>query len=352
MKKEVKRRPRVKYTQQDVDEFVLEEEYPTSGKFKDLTGEMFGKWKVLKYCGKEGKVQAKYFCLCTGCDKGNIQKVYGCHLRKGISTSCGCELKMMLQESDNLKKPFSHHEGTLKSFKEDWQLNNIIRSPLTYEAYCPVCDNDFSIKQSSVALRSGGCKCTILASNGFDYNMPAWFYIFKISGEGKTYWKYGVTQKQEVTERNFSLADRFSRELIFYTAIRDRWDTIILENKFKEYFKKRGLSSTIKGEVCKSGWTECFPDKEGLSSDNLTEFFWSLNPKVVPFHTSNLKDITTNKNNSLSTGVVKYFNLDKKERDKYYAWCKNRNINPYEVDLTNPLSFDKISKHINKIRGG
>lgn len=354
MKKEVKRRPRVKYTQQEVEEFVLEEEYPTSGKFKDLTGEIFGKWKVLKYCGKEGKIHPKYFCLCTGCSEGNIQKVYGHHLKKGISTSCGCERDSKIAESARWSNrlPFSHHEDILKTYKEDWQLNNIIRTPLTYEAYCPVCNRDFSIKQSSVLLKGGGCKCTMLSSNGFDYNMPAWFYIFKISGEEGTYWKYGVTQKQKVTERNFSLVDGFSRELIFYTAIRDRWDTIILENKFKEYFEKQGLSSTIKGEVCKSGWTECFPDKEGISPDKLITFFWGLNPKVVPFHTSNLKDITTNKNNSLSTGVVKYFNLDKKERDKYYAWCKNRNINPYEVDLTNPLTFDKISKYINKIRGG
>lgn len=354
MKKEVKRRPRVKYTQQEVDEFVLEEEYPTSGKFKDLTGEMFGKWKVLKYCGKEGKTQAKYFCLCTGCDEGNIQKVYGHHLKNEASTSCGCEHSSKVAETASWSNrlPFSHHESMLKTYKEDWVLDKVLRNPLRYDAHCPVCNTDFIISNSAVILKGGGCKCTMLSSNGFDYNMPAWFYIFRISSEAETYWKYGVTQKQKVTERNFTLNEGFSRELVFYTAIRDRWDTIILENKFKGYFEQQGLTHTVKGEACNSGWTECFPDKEGIDYDNLIEFFWSLEPKVVPFHTSRLKDITTNKNNSLSTGAVKYFNLDKRERDKYYAWCKKRNINHYDVDLTNPLTFDKISKYINKIRGG
>ena len=352
MKKEIKTRPRIKYTQQEVEDFILEEAYPTSGKFKDLTGKTFGKWRVLKYCGKEGKTQPKYFCLCEGCDNGNIQKVYGHHLKKGISTSCGCELKIKLQESEANTKPFSHHENILKSYKEEWQLKDITRNPLNYHAYCPECDNNFSILQSNITSKSGGCKCTMLSSKGFDYSMPAWFYIFKIKNGSNIYWKYGVTQKQEVEERNFTLQEGFHRQLMFYTAIRDRWDTIFLEQKFRSLFNNLGLTHTEKGAVCNSGWTECFPHKEGITPESLVDFFWSLNPKVVPFHTNKLSDITSKSNNSLETGVVKYFNLNEKERKKFYAWCKKRNIRCYDIDLTNSLTFDKISEYINKMRGG
>jgi hypothetical protein len=42
MTKEIKRRPRNRYTKEFVDNFKLGEQYPTSKIFKDLTGQQFG----------------------------------------------------------------------------------------------------------------------------------------------------------------------------------------------------------------------------------------------------------------------------------------------------------------------
>lgn len=352
MKKEVKKRPRIKYTQEEVDNFVLQEEYPKSKRFKDISGEVFGKWEVLQYAGKEGGTQPKYFCKCIGCDEGNIQKVYGTHLRNGVTTSCGCEHNKKVTDSKVNLKPDTHHETILKTFKETWKLLEVTnRRPLIYQAYCDTCKTSFSISQAAVILKSGGCKCTMLPQKGFDYNTPAWFYIFKVYGDDKTYWKYGVTQKQNVTDRLFNMVDGFKRDLIFYTAIRDRWETIPLEQQFKKYFQDNGLTSTKKGEVIRSGWTECFPSTPYTTEDTLLGLFWSLNPRVVPFHGDNLYDITVDVEDSLQSGVIKYFKLIKKEKKKYYDFCRSQNICAYEVDLTNPLHFDKISKFISKLRG-
>jgi hypothetical protein len=54
-------------------------------KFKDMTGERFGRWVVLAKTDDEGR--AKWWCRC---DCGNTGVVSGSVLRKGASVSCGC----------------------------------------------------------------------------------------------------------------------------------------------------------------------------------------------------------------------------------------------------------------------
>lgn len=306
----------------------------------------------MKYAGKEGTVHAKYFCECTNCNEGNIQKVQGHHLRKGITTSCGCaHAEKMTEVRSN---SFEEHENYLKTFKGNWRLISIDKDyPSTrYFGYCPSCEVNFNISSSGIGLKSGGCKCTMTGAKGYDYNSPAWFYLFKIKNtlEEKTYWKYGVTQKQTVEERDFKLSEGYTRELFFYTAIKDRWCTIRLEDEFKNLRESLGLEHSVKGEVNLSGWTETMPSHPSLSEETLVDYFWSLSPEVVPFHTGKLRAIEVTGNNSLSSGVVKYFNLDKKERDKYYWQCKKNKISPRSIDLTDPLIFDKIYSIIEKIR--
>ena len=52
-------------------------------KFNDLTGKIFGQWKVEKYLGNR-----YYKCKCLSC--GSIKKVNGQSLLNGTSKSCGC----------------------------------------------------------------------------------------------------------------------------------------------------------------------------------------------------------------------------------------------------------------------
>jgi len=60
-------------------------------KFKNLTGEKFGRLTVIKqiedHYYPSGRHDIQYECKC---DCGNIVNVLGIHLRSGHTTSCGC----------------------------------------------------------------------------------------------------------------------------------------------------------------------------------------------------------------------------------------------------------------------
>jgi len=54
--------------------------------FMDLTGKIYGRFKVIEYIGKMcGRTAWKCKCSC-----GNIRNITGDHLRRGHSKSCGC----------------------------------------------------------------------------------------------------------------------------------------------------------------------------------------------------------------------------------------------------------------------
>lgn len=54
-------------------------------KYKDMTGQRFGRLVVLSKTDDEGR--AKWLCRC---DCGNTSVAFGSNLRKGTSASCGC----------------------------------------------------------------------------------------------------------------------------------------------------------------------------------------------------------------------------------------------------------------------
>ena len=54
-------------------------------RFKDLTGQTFGKWEVLKRIGSKN-YHTCYECLCTGCH--NIFSIQANHLASGDTTQC------------------------------------------------------------------------------------------------------------------------------------------------------------------------------------------------------------------------------------------------------------------------
>lgn len=60
---------------------------PSHPPFRDLTGRRFGRWKVLRYAGRNS--QRKYLWLCW-CDCGCTRVVSGVYLGNGESRSCGC----------------------------------------------------------------------------------------------------------------------------------------------------------------------------------------------------------------------------------------------------------------------
>ena len=63
--------------------------------FKDITGQVFGKWKVLEYVGDR-----KWCCECQ-CSSHTIKIVSGHDLRSGRSTNCGCIRSEKLAERNS-----------------------------------------------------------------------------------------------------------------------------------------------------------------------------------------------------------------------------------------------------------
>ena len=69
------------------------------GKFIDLTGQKFGKLKVIQHCYTK-KRGAMFDCMC---DCGKLIMVWSYNLRNGHTTSCGCA------RVESLKKTATKH---------------------------------------------------------------------------------------------------------------------------------------------------------------------------------------------------------------------------------------------------
>ena len=56
---------------------------------KSMIGNIYGKWKVIEYNGKEGKGKGKHYvlCECLGCNK-SFQRVQASRLTRGETTNC------------------------------------------------------------------------------------------------------------------------------------------------------------------------------------------------------------------------------------------------------------------------
>lgn len=63
------------------------------GKFIDLTGQTFNKWKVIKLSNKIGAGGVRYWTCECQCENKTIRDVSGASLRQGKSKSCGCLIK-------------------------------------------------------------------------------------------------------------------------------------------------------------------------------------------------------------------------------------------------------------------
>lgn len=63
-------------------------------KYKDITGEKFGKLTAISYNGSTKDGRAKWLCIC---ECGNKTTVLASSLRSGNTTSCGCILKSKIK---------------------------------------------------------------------------------------------------------------------------------------------------------------------------------------------------------------------------------------------------------------
>lgn len=70
---------------------------------EDLTGQIFGRWKVLKqdedYIDPQGNHFARWVCECS-CEKHTIKSVLQSHLKSNKTQSCGCYNKDRIRETN------------------------------------------------------------------------------------------------------------------------------------------------------------------------------------------------------------------------------------------------------------
>jgi hypothetical protein len=97
-------------------------------KVKDITGQYFGRWFVLKRVEdrvtKSGKIFDMWLCKCQ-CEKHTTKIVYGDNLRFNKSTSCGC----IARESRHLNCLNSHNKY---EFFEDYVVGYTKKGQVFY----------------------------------------------------------------------------------------------------------------------------------------------------------------------------------------------------------------------------
>ena len=94
-----------------------------SNKFKDLTGQMFGNWKVLEYIGN-----SMWKCECQ-CENHTIKNIHTYSLRTGNSKSCGCK-KRELMINTKIDRYGEISKDKLNKTRESWQIEIINNAEL------------------------------------------------------------------------------------------------------------------------------------------------------------------------------------------------------------------------------
>lgn len=69
--------------------------YNNKMKYKDITGEKFGKLTAISYNGSTKDGRAKWLCIC---ECGNETTVLASSLKSGNTTSCGCVLRSKIKQ--------------------------------------------------------------------------------------------------------------------------------------------------------------------------------------------------------------------------------------------------------------
>jgi hypothetical protein len=87
-----------------------------SHNFKDITGQRFNRWTVLKYVGN-----SKWLCKCN-C--GTIKAVNGTSLRSGESKSCGCYMKERIIEAHLGRKRTEETRQKMRENHADFKGKN------------------------------------------------------------------------------------------------------------------------------------------------------------------------------------------------------------------------------------
>lgn len=92
------------------------------GKYKDLSGQIFGRLTVIKFAGRNKHKQLLWECKCI-CGKVSIKRGYS--LKCGETKSCGCLQKECLIKRNNLYKGEAALNNILHTYKKGAKRRNL-----------------------------------------------------------------------------------------------------------------------------------------------------------------------------------------------------------------------------------
>jgi len=232
---------------------------------KDLTGQRFGKIRVVDRAPSGPRWQTRWNCVC---DCGNAKVMQASNLTTGKSKSCGCgaeenrqasNAKAKLSETQVREKCDEHGFDYVRSF-------NGIQKKAWFR--CQECEHEFFMKAERIIYGINQCpKCAIgghgyLSSEFFEQrphlrDIPCTVYLLKLRGENEEFWKIGITRRT-VAKRMYQIPYELVESETVETTF---WNAYLLEKDLKQAIKKYRYTPAIDF----GGWTECFQPADPTS---------------------------------------------------------------------------------------
>ena len=225
---------------------------------KDLTGQRFGKIRVVDRAPSGPRWQTRWNCIC---DCGNTKVMQASNLTTGKSKSCGCgaeenrqtcNKQAKLSESQVRSKCLENGFDYIKGF-------NGINKPAWFR--CHECDNEFQMQAQYAIYGIRQCPQCRTGNHGYlgeQYfearphlkDVPCRVYLLKLQSDTEEFWKIGITRRpldQRIRQMPYKVIESESVETTFYRAY-------LLEKDLKQAIKRYRYTPTIDF----GGWTECF----------------------------------------------------------------------------------------------
>lgn len=226
---------------------------------KDLTGQRFGKLRVLHRAPSGPRWQTRWNCVC---DCGVEKTLLASNLTTGKSKSCGCgaeenrkrcNQKAMLPEAQISAQSQENGFTYLGGFCG-------INKPARFR--CQECEHEFQMQAQHAIYGMSRCpKCRVrphgsnLSEKFFENyphlkDKPCVVYLLKLQSDTEEFWKIGVT-RQPLKKRIRQLPYKVTEQEFVTTTL---WRGYLLEKEFKRVIKGYRYTPNVDFR----GWTECF----------------------------------------------------------------------------------------------
>lgn len=124
---------------------------------RDLTGQTFGRWTVLRSSGRDGNRKDLWECRCS-CAAQTVKVVRGQELRRGSSLSCGCLRAEQLAERNRQLL------GTGRTPEEQYQIDLASKRRPRKPCSCKWCGDKIAAPRTNQVHCSGECAWEYLLS--------------------------------------------------------------------------------------------------------------------------------------------------------------------------------------------